>query len=433
MARRERSFFFNNKTGELKSGGKTLVDATNTDNIAQVKGSTAGNPVALIAEGDDTNIDLRLSAKGAGNIEFLSSLEILTGKRILDSAGTNVEFGDNIEMNSNKITGLGTPTDSTDGATKGYVDTYYLPLTGGTISSDLTVSGNFTVSGTTTTINTTTLSVADNLIDLNSDVTSGTPTESAGIRVLRGDENAVQLRWNETSDVWEMTTDGSTYQTIGSLASSDTDDLSEGSTNLYYTDARARSAISVTDSGGDGSLSYNSSTGVFTYTGPSASEVRAHFSGSTGINISSGAVSIDSTVATLTGTQTLTNKTLTSPTVNSATFNGITVNASQTINMGSNRITSVADPVGNQDAATKAYVDANAGSGGGASGFTASTFTTAPGADGDFDLAFNVAQDTQETPFEAGGRDAFLVNLGEIYDMMEPVGSISVNDMGAFT
>ena len=49
-------------------------------------------------------------------------------------------------------------------------------------------------------------------------------------------------------------------------------------TNLYYTDARARGAISVTDSGGDGSLSYNNGTGVITYTGPSASEVRTHFS-----------------------------------------------------------------------------------------------------------------------------------------------------------
>ena len=44
---------------------------------------------------------------------------------------------------------------------------------------------------------------------------------------------------------------------------------------MYYTDARSRAAVSVTDSGGDGSLTYNSSTGVITYTGPSASEVRA--------------------------------------------------------------------------------------------------------------------------------------------------------------
>ena len=32
--------------------------------------------------------------------------------------------------------------------------------------------------------------------------------------------------------------------------------------------------LSVTDAGGDGSLSYNNSTGAFTYTGPSAAEVR---------------------------------------------------------------------------------------------------------------------------------------------------------------
>jgi hypothetical protein len=46
---------------------------------------------------------------------------------------------------------------------------------------------------------------------------------------------------------------------------------------LYYTDSRTREAISVNDVNGDGSLSYNSSTGVITYTGPSDSEVRSHF------------------------------------------------------------------------------------------------------------------------------------------------------------
>ena len=64
---------------------------------------------------------------------------------------------------------------------------------------------------------------------------------------------------------------------IAELNAFDTGDLAEGS-NLYYTDARARAAVSVTDLGGDGSLAYNSSTGVITYTGPSATEVRAHFS-----------------------------------------------------------------------------------------------------------------------------------------------------------
>jgi hypothetical protein len=116
------------------------------------------------------------------------------------------------------------------------------------------------------------------------------------------------------------------------LSNNDTDDVSEGSTNLYFTNARARAAVSVTDAGGDGSLAYNStsgvitytgpsaaearahisvtdaggdgsaaynsSTGVITYTGPSAAEVRAHISAGTGVAISNGAISIGQAVAT---------------------------------------------------------------------------------------------------------------------------------------
>ena len=61
------------------------------------------------------------------------------------------------------------------------------------------------------------------------------------------------------------------------FAGNTTADLGEN-TNLYYTDARSRAAISVTDSGGDGALAYNNSSGVITYTGPSSAEARAHFS-----------------------------------------------------------------------------------------------------------------------------------------------------------
>ena len=57
------------------------------------------------------------------------------------------------------------------------------------------------------------------------------------------------------------------------FAGNSTSDLSEGS-NQYFTTTRARSSISVTDSGGLGSLGYNNSTGVITYAGPSNSDVR---------------------------------------------------------------------------------------------------------------------------------------------------------------
>jgi hypothetical protein len=54
--------------------------------------------------------------------------------------------------------------------------------------------------------------------------------------------------------------------------------------------AEVTAALSVTDAGGDGSLSYNDATGVFTYTGPSATEVRAHFSQGTGITVTDGEI-----------------------------------------------------------------------------------------------------------------------------------------------
>ena len=61
--------------------------------------------------------------------------------------------------------------------------------------------------------------------------------------------------------------------------------------------AEVRAHVSVTDAGGDGSLAYNSTSGAITYTGPSASEVRAHVSvtdasgdGSLAYNSSTGAI-----------------------------------------------------------------------------------------------------------------------------------------------
>jgi hypothetical protein len=77
------------------------------------------------------------------------------------------------------------------------------------------------------------------------------------------------------------------------MAADNTDSLAEGSTNQYYLDSRARGAVSVTDNGGDGSLSYDSGSGVISYTGPSAAEVRAHFSGAAGIALSSGDISVN--------------------------------------------------------------------------------------------------------------------------------------------
>ena len=51
---------------------------------------------------------------------------------------------------------------------------------------------------------------------------AGTPSENGGLEIERGTSDNVQLRWNETSDIWEYTIDGSNYQEIVAVAKSQT-------------------------------------------------------------------------------------------------------------------------------------------------------------------------------------------------------------------
>lgn len=69
-----------------------------------------------------------------------------------------------------------------------------------------------------------------------------------------------------------------------------TDNLVEGSTNLFYDSAttrqNARDAIVATSSG-DGSMTYNAATGVITYSGPTQAQILNHFAAGTGVTIDS--------------------------------------------------------------------------------------------------------------------------------------------------
>lgn len=397
-------------------------------NGQKVLEETSGNIVVSA----DLNQNLVLQTSGSGDVELdptgngvvaiKGPMQIQAGSNIASSDGNAINFSNSIAVDA-----------VTSKTTNGNLVLSGNGTGGVTVDDNINITGNLTVTGTVTTINSETIALADNLLDLNSNFTTGAPTENAGLRVIRGDEANVQVRWNETTDKWQYTNDGTNYNNIGNVstladlsltatatelnyvdgvtsaiqtqldakfASADfnssfdtrlgtksttnlaegtnlyftnsrargalsagsgisydsatgaisadttvvatksyvdtavaskdnTDEITEGSTNLYFTTARARSAISagtgisitdgaisttitqytdalaraavsVTDSGGDGSLSYNNTTGVITYTGPSASDVRAHFSAGTGITITNGAVAVDSTIATKT-------------------------------------------------------------------------------------------------------------------------------------
>jgi len=82
-----------------------------------------------------------------------------------------------------------------------------------TITNSLTVGGNLTVNGTVTSVNTETTTLNDNIIVLNNNET-GAPSQNAGLEVERGTSANVSILWNESSDQWTASNNGTDYHAI---------------------------------------------------------------------------------------------------------------------------------------------------------------------------------------------------------------------------
>ena len=292
------------------------------------------------------------------------------------ASGGIVTFSQAPALGTNKITGVGDPTASQDAATKAYVDSQ--------ISSAVTTTGTATLTNKT----------------------------------INGPDN-----------------------TLTNIANS----------------SLSNSAITVARQGGNstaislgGTITFNNVTNETTV-GEDSGTITIGLPAT--VQLTTGLTVGGDTATTNTATQTLTNKTLTSPTVTTA----ITLNAQADLKfadadsshyvafqapntVASNVLWTLPGADGTEDqvlstngSGTLAWADAGSGGSSSGSSFPNSTVSTMPGSAGDYDLRKNTAQDTAETPFEAGSSDAFGVNLGTVYSMMDPAGTSTTVDLGAFT
>lgn len=171
----------------VDNSGRTYIQDITLDSFGHIIGITSATETVT-----DTNTTYTVSV-GVGGAN--SSTIVITGS---DASTDSVTIAG--------TTGEIQVTESGDQVNIGLPDDV-------SITNNLVVGGNLTVNGTVTTVNTETILLADNIITLNSNAT-GTPTENAGVEVERGDLANVFIRWNETTDRWEFTNDGTNYSVI---------------------------------------------------------------------------------------------------------------------------------------------------------------------------------------------------------------------------
>jgi len=222
-----------------------------------------------------------------------------TARTSLGLGTISTQASDNVSLTGGSITGLGEPSSNSDASTKSYVDQAVAGLRTRTIA-ECASTANVTISSA--------LEAGDAIDGV---------TLVAGDRVLLKDQSTA--------------TENGLYIAVASGAGAasrdpEHDTIAELSGGMVVVNQGSvndnKIFLCTTDS--DGSLGSTSIT--YTVVTPSNSGTVTSIATGTGIDggtiTSTGTISIDSTVATLAGTQTLTNKTLTSPIVATPTISG---------------------------------------------------------------------------------------------------------------
>ena len=316
-------------------GGTGLTSIGSAGQILKV--NAAGSGLEFAAEGDvsitnlvaPTNADLTFTTSGTGNIVLDGITVRGTTINSADSSIININEGVIVDGTLNTsgqatLAGLAYPTSDgtvgqflkTDGSgTLSFADLSLgdLTITGSTISTpsnaDLTLTpgGTGNVVAGALTFNGTTISAADS--------TKVTIAEGLDVTGALASSTSLAL---------------ASGATVTGIA--DEDDMSSNSATLLATQQSIKAYVDTqltaedldfqADSGGALSIDLDSETMTFT--------------GGTGIDTSGSGnavtFAIDSTVATLTGSQTLTNKTITSPTISTPTVTGTLTATSVTTN-----------------------------------------------------------------------------------------------------
>ena len=325
-------------TGNASIAGTLSLTSTSTGdvlNLTTTENSSTAGPVINLKRNSSSIAD----ADYMGQIKFTGENDAdqeqvyakITGKIQDASDGSEdglIEFA-NVKAGSQTITAR-LRSDS-------------LQLLNGTslsVAGDATITGDLTVNGTTTTVSTTNTVVSDSLLELGNG-TSGSPSNDAGLVIERGDSDNAFIGYDESDDKFKVGTGSFTGASTGNLTVTTgtlvanlegnvtgnvTGNVSGSAGSATGNAATATALETARNIGGvsfDGSANIdlpgvNSSGNQDTSGNAATATILANartiagqsFNGSANITIASTDLSDTASIATLTGSQTLTNKSI---------------------------------------------------------------------------------------------------------------------------